>query len=327
MAANLLTLACRFQQPSCAPPVRPNASEPCRLPRHNGGGAACAPRRRDQRPPLGRPPQRLVPPERARRRAHLRAVAALARPLEVRSRHQRPRLRLRRPRSKLPAGRGAVQEVHEPFPGGPWTRPSPRLPPLVQRVRGRRRSPIRRRNAWISYASRQDASHIVGINRLLPYYLAPDVFTSKHLKVLQLSRAVLVQGFFRQLSNYCPELKALFLSECRILDTNIYSETIVVLSLTINLLGDQPGICIPSLISLILHSRYGPGLPLLKSMESLEEAWILISRQNQDIDAPAIRQFLNSLSRVRRLEFDYQHRRLTMENNYHGVQHSAILQI
>ncbi|KQJ92035.1 uncharacterized protein LOC104584768 [Brachypodium distachyon] len=173
-------------------------------------------------------------------------------------------------------------------------------------------------NEWIRYALKHNASVIVVVNRLYALNLDHAGFTSNYLKSLNLSSAILMQGFFEQLQSGCPKLKHLSLYDCVIMDTEVSSQTLEVLTLPdqVHFPPDhQATISAPRLISLAFNNSEGPRLPLLRNMASLEEAWIQISENIKAIDAPDITQFLDSLSRVRRLSFNYDNRRLTMENN------------
>lgn len=175
-------------------------------------------------------------------------------------------------------------------------------------------------NLWIGHALQCNARSVKVVNRIEPLQLNPAVFTSKYLKRLRLYSADLIPGFFRQLQTGCLVLDDLFLCDCTIMDTEISSQTLKVLTIDndCRFSFDHPtSISIPSLISLRLNHPAGARVPLLKNMASLVMASVSLDTfYINDIHVDGIQQLLRSLSGVTSLKFYYMGKQLNMEKNY-----------
>uniref|UniRef100_A0ACD5ZS95 Uncharacterized protein n=1 Tax=Avena sativa TaxID=4498 RepID=A0ACD5ZS95_AVESA len=177
-------------------------------------------------------------------------------------------------------------------------------------------------NLWISHVLQWNARAVKVVNRDNPLELIPAVFNSSYLKRLDISDATLVPGFFNRLQMGCTALEYLFLHDCVIEDLDIFSSTLKVLILSLEIRfsfddDDQASISAPSLISLsIKHGLSGARLPILNNMQSLKTASVLLSGDIRACDADGIRQFLRGLSHVTSLDFCYADTKLTMEKNF-----------
>lgn len=176
-------------------------------------------------------------------------------------------------------------------------------------------------NLWISNALRWNALAVKVLSREHQLELDPSVFTSSFLRRLHISSARLVPGFFHQLQLGCPALEYLFLSDCLIMDHEIFSSTVKVLILAEEVMfscdhDDPVSISAASAISVSIECDLSVArLPTLKNMESLETASVLLCGHVRACDAAGIRQFLGGLSHVTSLDFRYMDGKLTMEKN------------
>nr|XP_025876531.1 putative F-box/LRR-repeat protein At5g38386 isoform X1 [Oryza sativa Japonica Group] len=172
-------------------------------------------------------------------------------------------------------------------------------------------------NRWISYALQKNV-RILEVS-VLSYALELDhsVFSSRYLRTMDFSNVVMNQGFFKQLEMGCPELEELFLDECFIVDDEISSQTLKVLTLdaTHFCCGFKTSISSPSITSLALHYPMS-GKPVLNDMEALVSTSMLLCHvKDDDFAANDLRDYLWSLYNVEILDFSYHGKKLTMENN------------
>uniref|UniRef100_A0A0E0M565 F-box domain-containing protein n=1 Tax=Oryza punctata TaxID=4537 RepID=A0A0E0M565_ORYPU len=172
-------------------------------------------------------------------------------------------------------------------------------------------------NRWISYALQKNV-RVLEV-AVLSYALELDhsVFSSRYLRTIDFSNVVMNQGFFKQLEMGCPELEELFLDECFIVDDEISSQTLKVLTLdaTHFCYGFKTSISSPSVTSLALRYPMS-GKPVLNDMEALVSASMLLYHvEHDDFDANDLRDYLWNLYNVEILDFSYHGKKLTMENN------------
>ncbi|KAG2550065.1 hypothetical protein PVAP13_9KG241900 [Panicum virgatum] len=172
-------------------------------------------------------------------------------------------------------------------------------------------------NLWIHHALQSNARSVEvfgGVNDLL---IDPGVFTSNCCFVtsMLLCLALLEPPFFRSLQTGCPVLERLILQCCTIYDPDISSHTLKVLTLDGECHCTFEGratISIPSLVELCFFPD-GARIPLLKNMESLVKASVLVGTDPSEVDD--ICQFLRSLSGVTHLKFHGKGFKLEMEQN------------
>ncbi|KAL6641563.1 hypothetical protein ACP70R_019744 [Stipagrostis hirtigluma subsp. patula] len=170
-------------------------------------------------------------------------------------------------------------------------------------------------NLWIGHALQCNARCVKVSVSDARLYLHSALFASKCLLTsLELSWVVLFCGFFKSLQTGCTMLERLILCGCDIEDIDISSQTLKVLSIDALCNFDfteQASISIPSLsyLGFFAHER----IPLLKNMESLVTARVSVGDRNTQVQD--ICQFLESLSGVTDLDFNYQGRMLKMEND------------
>ncbi len=162
-------------------------------------------------------------------------------------------------------------------------------------------------NRWISYALQKNV-RILEVS-VLSYALELDhsVFSSRYLRTMDFSNVVMNQGFFKQLEMGCPELEELFLDECFIVDDEISSQTLKVLTLdaTHFCCGFKTSISSPSITSLALHYPMS-GKPVLNDMEALVSTSMLLCHvKDDDFAANDLRDYLWSLYNVEILDFSY----------------------
>ena len=162
-------------------------------------------------------------------------------------------------------------------------------------------------NRWISYALQKNVRvlEVAVLSHALE--LDHSVFSSRYLRTMDFSNVVMNQGFFKQLEMGCPELEELFLDECFIVDDEISSQTLKVLTLdaTHFCCGFKTSISSPSITSLALHYPMS-GKPVLNDMEALMSTSMLLCRvKDDDFAANDLRDYLWSLYNVENLDFSY----------------------
>jgi hypothetical protein len=169
-------------------------------------------------------------------------------------------------------------------------------------------------NRWISYALQKNVRvlEVAVLSHALE--LDHSVFSSRYLRTMDFSNVVMNQGFFKQLEMGCPELEELFLDECFIVDDEISSQTLKVLTLdaTHFCCGFKTSISSPSITSLALHYPMS-GKPVLNDMEALmSTSMLLCCVESGDFDAYDLRHYLWSFSHVKDLDFSYQGRKVCL---------------
>ncbi|KAL6641562.1 hypothetical protein ACP70R_019743 [Stipagrostis hirtigluma subsp. patula] len=171
-------------------------------------------------------------------------------------------------------------------------------------------------NLWIVHALQCNARTVEVSGWDARLHLDPAVFASECLLTsLELSGVIVFPGFFRNLQTGCRVLERLMLCDCGITDIEITSRTLKFLTIDMDshiTFGEQGCISIPSLIDLRFFAD--GRIPLLKNMESLVKASVLV-RTDDDTQVDDIHQFLNCLSRVTYLDFDYRGNLQKMEKN------------
>uniref|UniRef100_A0A0E0B7H5 F-box domain-containing protein n=1 Tax=Oryza glumipatula TaxID=40148 RepID=A0A0E0B7H5_9ORYZ len=182
---------------------------------------------------------------------------------------------------------------------------------------------------WISHALQKQARVLEVVVFCCLFELDHSVFTSCYLRRIAFSGIVLCKGFFAQLEAGCPALEDLFLHQCGVHDDEISSHTLKVLTFdsvffympmdTVEFtLLNKTSISLPSVTSLTISTSEG-FTPILKDTASLVTASVSVSVTMSSFrfrfDANDLGQYLQSLSGVTNLEFNYQGSKLTIENH------------
>uniref|UniRef100_A0A0E0H6T8 F-box domain-containing protein n=1 Tax=Oryza nivara TaxID=4536 RepID=A0A0E0H6T8_ORYNI len=182
---------------------------------------------------------------------------------------------------------------------------------------------------WISHALQKQARVLEVVVFCCLFELDHSVFTSCYLRRIAFSGIVLCKGFFAQLEAGCPALEDLFLHQCGVHDDEISSHTLKVLTFdsvffympmdTVEFtLLNKTSISLPSVTSLTISTPEG-FTPILKDTASLVTASVSVSVTMSSFrfrfDANDLGQYLQSLSGVTNLEFNYQGSKLTIENH------------
>ncbi|KAG8046711.1 hypothetical protein GUJ93_ZPchr0008g13813 [Zizania palustris] len=142
---------------------------------------------------------------------------------------------------------------------------------------------IDRASSWIDHAIKHNAQVIrfAEYKRWEPFYLDPElvVFSSQHLKTLELNNAVLGTIVSDQLNNSCPALQNLLLVHCLIETQAISSSSLKNLGIIDCSLLKDLSIWTPSLVSLHIEDR-GHGDSLLRTSYQITSAVTLIDASN-----------------------------------------------
>ncbi|BAT09739.1 MEIOTIC F-BOX protein MOF-like isoform X1 [Oryza sativa Japonica Group] len=182
---------------------------------------------------------------------------------------------------------------------------------------------------WISHALQKQARVLEVVVFCCLFELDHSVFTSCYLRRIAFSGIVLCKGFFAQLEAGCPALEDLFLHQCGVHDDEISSHTLKVLTFdsvffympmdTVEFtLLNKTSISLPSVTSLTISTPEG-FTPILKDTASVVTASVSVSVTMSSFrfrfDANDLGQYLQSLSGITNLEFNYQGSKLTIENH------------